>query len=199
MKKSCLVILLLIHLCACSPIDSLKPFDQTQAAKLLLQHSIPIRTQQMIALTLPREQLWLNVDLSQNIQGTPRMLIPCDATIFNWTQSIRTMIWGYINDPSITAIKLVHNQILDAKNDCAQIHANIEVNSTHYIIYHLQFSACRDRKNQMQIGKAFNGVDAIYLVYYSAITGQVTELQFNKMIQVIKHARLVPNTFMRGK
>ena len=45
----------------------------------------------------------------------------------------------------------------------------------------------------MQIGKAFNGVDAVYMVYYSAVSGQVSTEQAQRMMRVIKAARLIPS------
>lgn len=176
---------------ACSPVDSTKPFDQKQAAAVLCQNYVTKPARQEIEINLPHKRTWKRIDNSLNSGGTPLMLIPKNESEAYWTESIRTNIAGYVNEPDITADKYVQRLFQRTKADCKDIHAVILSNTEKSTSFLLDMSSCRHHKNQTQIGKAFNGVDAVYMVRYSALYHQVSEKEFADMTRAIKNAKLV--------
>jgi hypothetical protein len=178
-------------LSACSSVDSTKVFNQQQAAILLHQGRTTQPTQQMMKVPLPDKREWKRVDMSLGTIGTPIMLIPANETATNWNQSIRTKILPYISDKDATAHKFVRNEIFNTKSDCKIAEATILSQTDESVFYSIRMSSCNDERNQTRIGKAITGNDAVYSVYYSAITGQVSDKQINRYSQVIKTAQLV--------
>src|SRR3990167_3512622 len=103
---------------ACSPIDSLRPFDQTEAAKVLQSNYISRPAKYQISLFLPEKNGWQKINLSLSKLGTPIMLIPKNETSYNWTQSLRTKISGYRNQPDLTLDKFIKQQIDEVNEQC---------------------------------------------------------------------------------
>lgn len=190
-KKNIILMCLYTLLSACSSVDSTKVFDQQQAANLLHQSRTTQPTQQMIKIALPDKHNWKRVDMSLGTVGTPIMLIPVNETTTNWNQSIRTKILPFISDKDATAYKFVRNEISNAKSDCKTAEATILSQTDESVFYSIHMNGCDDEKNQTRIGKAITGSDAVYSVYYSAVTGQVNDKQMNRYSQVIKTAQLV--------
>jgi hypothetical protein len=85
-------LLILSSLSACSPVDSLKPFDQEQATNIIKQSYTTQPAKQMISIVLPQPQHW------KRLNQMPAMLIPANETKENWTESIQTNIGSCIND-----------------------------------------------------------------------------------------------------
>jgi hypothetical protein len=179
---------------ACSPIDNIHPFDQKQAAILIKNRMVPKPTQQMIALGLPNNQRWVQIDIpSTHTTATSIMLLRENENLSNWTERIQTKIVGHIYKSDMTARKFVASEMDHAHQNCQQIDGKIVSQTSQYVVYQLSVSGCRNTRNQKQIGKAFNGIDATYVVRYSALTGQVGHAQFNRMLHIIKTAELVRN------
>ena len=177
-------------LTACSPVDSTQPFDNQQAANLLKQHANVSPTKQMIALHLPNKRDWRRIDVSYGTLGTPLMLIPNNEDQQNWSESFRTRISDYVNHPGMTPAGFAEQQISYAKDHCAMANGSITQATKEYVIYQLEMSGCQEEKNQMQIGKALKGSDAVYLVDYSATTG-ISKTHFDRIAQVVRSAVLI--------
>ena len=178
-------------LTACSQVNSVTPFDNEQAAKVLQQNYTSQPTEQMVKLNLPNKNNWQKIDLSYENKGAPVILIPTNENVNNWSQSVRTKISAYINSPYITAKQVVQNDLNNARNHCQQATGNIIEESKNAIVYRLDFANCYDEKNQMQIGKAFNGKDAVYLVRYTALANQISSADIHAMSHAIQQAQLV--------
>jgi hypothetical protein len=177
-------------LSACTTLDSVKPFDQQQAATLLHQGRTTQPTQQRIKLSLPNKQQWQRVDMSLGTVGTPIMLIPKQETPDNWNESIRTKIAAYVNDKETTAYKFAREDISLAKAACQQANGDILSVTDQHVIYRIDMSRCSNERDQIQIGNAFNGKDAVYAVYYSAIPSQVSATRIKQLTHVIETAQL---------
>lgn len=190
-KKIIALAYLFTLLSACSSIDSTKVFDQQQAANLLHQGKTTQPTQQMIQIALPNKHQWKRIDMSLGTVGTPIMLIPSNETTTDWKESVRTEILAFMRDRDATAHKLVQSIITNAKHDCQQAKDTLLSQTDHYVFYRLDLAGCNEEKNQTQIGKAMTGNDAVYLVYYSAIAGEVSAKQLDRFTHVIKNAQLV--------
>ncbi len=178
-------------LLGCSPVDSLKPFDQTQAARVLQQHYTPIPTQQAIIFTLPQKDRWKKIDLSINGSDAPIMLTPINENETNWTESIRTYIIGYHNVPYATPLSLIQKQIENVKSDCTVKNVIIDTQNAQHAFYQMQLCNCVDEQDQIQFGKALRGNDAVYMIYYSAVIDKVSSSEIEKMKQAVKSAILV--------
>jgi hypothetical protein len=178
-------------LSACSPVDSVRVFDNEQAARVLQQHYTARPTRQRIAINSSSMRGWQRIDLSFGTVGSPIMLVPPHQTFSDWTQNIRTQIRAYYHFPDITAKQFVAEQIQQAKQRCAIVDAEILQQSSSYYLYQLNMAQCRNEKNRFLIGKAFNGIDAVYVVYYTAKTDDVTKPEIQKMSRVIMSAKLV--------
>lgn len=190
--KKLRLLLTALFLTACSSVDSLHPFDNEQAAKLLQQHMNTVPTKEKIALPLPNKRSWQKIDLSEGTLGTPLMLIPADETRENWTRSFQTRISGYMRHPNITVDQFAQQQINEAKEYCHSASGHIIHLSKDDCTYQLEISGCPYDKDQIQFGKAMKGSDAIYLVYFTATPAGVSNAEFEKMSGVINRARLVP-------
>jgi hypothetical protein len=182
---------LITLLSACSPVDSIKPFDNEQAARVLQQNYTAHPTKNRIAVTLPNRSQWKRVDLSFGTIGSPMMLVPANEDLSNWTQSIRTKIVDSYHFPEMTAKQFADIQIGWAKEHCAASSGTIVENTPGYSFYRLTMASCHGEKDQTQVGKAFNGKDGVYLVLYSAEQGRVDAATAAKMEKVIRQAKLV--------
>ena len=191
MKHPILAATIFLFLSACSAVDSTKTFDQQQAAALIHEGRTTYPTKQMIKLSLPNQADWKKMDVSYGTIGSPAMLVPNDESMQHWTQSVRTKIKAYREDPDLTADNFVQSEITRAKNDCSQVRTDYLALSTNTVTYQLSLSGCRNQQNQIQIGKAFAGSDAIYVVYYSAVNGQVSDNEIRKLASAINSAKLV--------
>lgn len=189
MKKLTLISTLLLS--ACSTVDSVQVFDQQQAAILLKQQHQMYPTQQMIKLDLPDKNAWKKVDMSYGTVGTPIMLIPEQQTRETWTQSFRTQIRGRRQTPDITAKHFVREIISAAKANCPAADGEITNEQSNQLEYKLKIQHCDTEPDQIQLGKAFNGEDAIYIVYYTAKTNAVDTQQIVQNAHVINSAKLV--------
>jgi hypothetical protein len=178
-------------LTACSTIDSLRVFDNEEAARLLQQNSTSRPTRQRIAINLPDSNAWQRIDLSFGTKGSPIMLVPKQQTYADWNESVRTQIKAYYHFPDITAKDFVAQKIQQAKQECKHVEAQIITANKSYSLYRLNIANCRIVKNQLQIGKAFNGVDAVYVVYYAADLTQISDAEVKRMSGVIAATRLV--------
>lgn len=182
-----------LTLSACSQVNSLEPFDNKQAAYVLQQNDTSTPTEQMIKLDLPHNNQWKKIDLSYQNKGAPVILVPTQQNENNWTESIRTKINAYINTPGITAKQVVQADLNQARANCQEATGKILQETNNAIVYQLNFSNCKNEKNQTQIGKAFNGKDAVYVVRYTALSCRVVPADFGAMSQTIKSAQLVPD------
>jgi len=179
---------------ACSPINSLQPFDQEQAALILKNDYVIQPAQEKIEITLPQEQDWKKVNLAESKRNI--MLIPNNADVNHWDQSIRTQIIAYFDEPKITAKKMVLSEMKYAHEHCNQVKAMLIKQTKKFIIYKLDIANCPNQANQIQIGKTFNGIDAVYTLYYTALTDKVPITQLKQMSHMIKTAQLVRNNEM---
>ena len=195
MKKIilCVCVTSIMSMTGCSPIDSLKPFDEKQAALLFDEHYTPKPAQQMIKLSLPQKRAWKKIDLSESKKGSPVMLVPANQSAANWQESFSTRISAYIGDPDMTASKFSAETINHAAMECKQIGSKILSSSPEAILYRLDLVDCNKGKDRTEISKAFNGRDAVYVVRYIAINGEVSADEINKMSRVVETARLLPN------
>lgn len=181
-----------IFLSSCTSFDSLQPFDQKQAALVMRQYYNVRPAQQMIKINLSQTHAWKKIDISPEKKGTPVILIPKNQTADNWNESITTKIAPFIGDQDITAKKLVQKEFEIAAKNCKQITPSILDETESFVTYSLNTLGCKTNDNANEIGKAFNGNDAVYLVKYSTrVNHQVTINEFNKMTTIIKSARLV--------
>lgn len=178
-------------LAGCSEVNSVTPFDHKQAALILQQNYVSQPAEQMVKLDLPRNNQWKKIDLSFTNKGAPAMLVPKNETEDHWTQSIRTKINAYINTPGITAKQVVQADLNHARENCKEASGAIISETRDSIVYQLNFANCANEKNQTQIGKAFNGKDAVYLVRYAAIDCKVQPTDVANMSRIIKQAQLV--------
>lgn len=180
-------------LTACSPVDSLQVFNQQQV-EILLKSNIPSNpARQRISLVLPSNKPWQEIDVSLYKTGTPVILIPKDERFSNWHESIRTDIRSYKKYPDITPTQLAQQVMKTAYEKCTKINSDIIEHTANIVIYRLEKSHCKSENNQIQFGKAFKGIDAVYTVYYSAVPQYVSQDEIARMQAVIENARLVNN------
>lgn len=189
--KKLFAIIASFALSACSPIDSLSPFDAEQAKTLVRENLCTRPTQQMIALGNLPNPYWKRIDLSICKQGSPIMMIPCDQTSSGWSESIRTNIYAYRNDPDMNASRFLQKQIDAGRCHCKHISPIILATSQESVFYSLSLCDCDDNHNQIQIGKIFNGRDAVYQVYYTALRSEVCNDEIARMSRVIGASQLV--------
>lgn len=180
-------------LTACSSVDSVQVFNQQQAAILLSHDHTMQPTRQMIKLPLANKHDWKKIDISYGTIGTPVMLIPTNETRDDWTQSYRTQIRGYRHSPGINAKKMAQQIMADAKQQCTQAAGEVIIDHPSFTEYKLKLSGCHEEQDQIQVGKAFNGSDAVYVVYYSAKTGRASNAEINKNAHAIRYAKLLKN------
>lgn len=178
-----------VLLSACSAVDSMKPFDQQQAANLLHENRTAHPTQQMIKLSLPDQSHWKKIDISYGTIGTPVMLVPNHENRDHWTQSFRTKIRAFTDDSDATAIKLAQHEIALSKKQCNSANATILLQTKQSVVYEIKRSHCGNTPDQTLIGKAFNGHDAIYVVYYTQ--DNTVSANFNAYARVVESAKLV--------
>lgn len=180
---------------ACSPINSIQPFDQQQAAILLRDSATANPAKQMIALNLPRKQAWKMIDLSRNHLGAPVLLLPQNESETTWSERIQTKMRPYKTDFTVNALAFVLNEIAIAKQHCPKTQSNILTQTQQSVSYQLTLADCANAANQYQVGKALNGQDGVYFVRYASVTTDA--LQHARMQQVIQSAKLVQNPAVR--
>lgn len=180
-----------LTLSACSPVNSLKPFDQQQAALVLQQNYNPQPAKERIKLALPKNKPWQRIDLSLGTLGTPIMLVPPGQTDHHWNESFISEIRPYLFHPNITAEKYMRERIESVKNDCSQVNIQTSEYTKQTATFTLQLLGCHYLPDQTQVTKAFTGIDAVYVVRYAALTNTVKPSTMITMTQVIKTATLV--------
>lgn len=192
-SKYLLLSSLALALSNCSQVDSTKVFDQEQAAYLLNQGSKSYPTKQLVKLSLANKSAWKKIDMSYGTVGSPFMLIPLEATRDHWQQSIRTKISPFAANPDMTADKYVETIIANAKKACERVSTDhLELNNKQ-VLYQLSLFHCGEENiTEVQIGKAFTGVDAVYVVYYTAKSG-ITDQQIRQTANTINKAVLMKN------
>jgi hypothetical protein len=176
---------------ACSPVNSVSVFDQKQVEALIHENTTSKPAKEMVKLNLQNPTDWEKIDISTNQRGTPAILIPLNETTDNWSQKISTSNYAFLSIKSPMASRIVMREIDNAKQNCKHADAKILSETRLQIIYRLQSAGCPDQKDQMQIAKAFNGSDAVYIVRYAALTPAVSAKQIDKMARVIETAQLV--------
>ncbi|OGT42683.1 MAG: hypothetical protein A3F13_09475 [Gammaproteobacteria bacterium RIFCSPHIGHO2_12_FULL_40_19] len=119
------------------------------------------------------------------------MFIPRDENVDSWKQSIRTQIIAYLDEPKISAKKMVLSEMRFAYNHCKQVKAMLIKQTASFVTYKLDMHHCDDQADQIQVGKIFNGVDAVYMVYYTALSNQTSSIQLQQMSEMIKATQLV--------
>lgn len=191
MKKICLLLvcIFILTLNACTSVDSLKPFDNEEAAKLVQQFYVKKPAQQMISLSLPHKTNWQRITQAD---GTI-MLIPNQATSNHWQESIRTKIHGKPINNSLTLDTFVQNETNIPKGDCSVVDVKVLSKTDDFILYRLLKYDCQNVKNEIQFVKSFNGIDAFYVVYYTARLGKTTPKANQTMYGVIKSSQLIWN------
>lgn len=188
-----IVVLNLACLSACSPVNSLTPFDQKQAALVIQQNYTPRPAKQRISIALPKHTHWQRIDLSRGTLGTPIMLVPPGQNADDWHESIITGIRPYIFHTDMTADKFMRKQIRLAKKNCKQVRVQIAASNAQTAIFALKLADCT-YANQTQITKALTGIDAVYTVRYAVVENAVTQTTFDNMAAAIKTATLIRDT-----
>lgn len=183
------LVLNLIFLSACSPINSVQPFDEKQAELILKNDYTTKAAQEKIEIALPNAEDWKKINVVKNKKNI--MFVPVNENSDHWTQSIRTQSIAYLDEPKITAKKMVLNEIKEAYEHCKQVKAMVIKQTPSFVTYKLDLAYCDDSPNQIQIGKAFNGSDAVYTVFYSALVEHIPSTELQQMSQTIKRAQLV--------
>ena len=183
------VLLMCLLLTACSPINSLQPFNQEQAALVLKSDYVTQPAQEKIEIALPDEENWKKINIVKNKKNL--MFIPRDENVDSWKQSIRTQIIAYLDEPKISAKKMVLSEMRFAYNHCKQVKAMLIKQTASFVTYKLDMHHCDDQADQIQVGKIFNGVDAVYMVYYTALSNQTSSIQLQQMSEMIKTTQLV--------
>lgn len=184
---------LVTMLTACSPIDSVHPFDQNQAAILLKQFYVSKPTQEAIVINLENRSHWKKINSSSGTLGTQLWLVPINQSDRVWQESIRTYVVAYHYFPDITLSTIFKRINLKAEAVCEKVESKILTETNNSLIYSMTLSHCKEEPNQKQVGKIFKGKDAMYGVYYTALENSVTPLHFEEYAKVIKRARLVGN------
>ena len=183
------VLLMCLLLSACSPINSLQPFNQEQAALVLKSDYVTQPAQEKIEIVLPDEDNWKKINIVKNKKNL--MFIPRNENIDSWKQSIRTQIIAYLDEPKISAKKMVLSEMRFAYNHCKQVKAMLIKQTASFVTYKLDMHHCDEQADQIQVGKIFNGVDAVYMVYYTALSNQTSSIQLQQMSEMIKTTQLV--------
>lgn len=178
---------------ACSPVNSVEPFDQKQAETLLREHYTSARSEQMVALVLPQKNRWKKVDLSLEQKGAPVMLVPRYENTEHWSESIRTFILSNQNRPDATPKMAGQKQIENSRSTCQACYGGLINASDNSALYELHLSHCDDHQQEIQYGKTIKGKDAIYTVYYSADPAVISPNQLRRMQHAIQSAYLIDN------
>lgn len=193
MKRIVSSTLISISLTACSPIDSVHPFDNQQAANLIKEWYVKKPAQQRISIALKDKHNWKRIDLSLHTQGSPIMLIPLDQTASHWNESIRTDLRPYSTHPDMTASQYVTARFTVSQSDCKHNQTKLISTTKEYVIYSIVSDTCKSTPNFLEVGKAFNGRDAIYVVYYTALNNQISSAEINERSRLVEKAQLVDN------
>ncbi|RDI42448.1 hypothetical protein [Aquicella lusitana] len=194
MKKSSIFVgslSLFSLLSACSPIDSLKPFDQQQAAILMQQRGAATPSKQMVSLSLPQKEAWKKTRFTPDETSALVVLVPKQQTPADFSESIQARVLPYEYTPDVTAKKYVDAEIAYARKNCRQTEASLLRDTAQEVIYRMKMIQCHNSQDQWQIGKVFNGVDGVYSVRYVGDAGSISEKHFMQMAQVISTATLV--------
>lgn len=193
MKKIFSLLSITTFLSACSPIDSMRPFDAEQARIWIESTFVSKPAQQRIVLDLPKRQIWKKVPAALDAFGSTIKLIPVYATPTTWQESIQTNVVGYLGNPHFTAKQFALDNFQQVRAHCQQATPVMLADNQHFVIYRITMSHCDNAPAQQQIVKAFNGSDGVYAVRYVAITGNVPTEQIRKMTNVIFAAEFQNN------
>jgi hypothetical protein len=192
--KTTLVLANSLFLFGCADMgQSIHNFKQNRENNLLQQYGAMKPAQQTVFFKFPNEKPWKKVDQSITNEGMSMTFVHNNENMSNWTESLRTITVPYHKMPGITAKKLVQIEMNHAKKFCQRSSSHIVSETSKSIIYTINVSGCPGEENQSQIGKAFNGIDAVYAVRYSAMTGKVADSEFNMVANVIKKSELIKN------
>ncbi len=189
-KKICFLLAATTFLSACSPINSLEPFNDKQAARLIQENNTALPARQMISIKLPHEQKWRKVIIPQ-VVGNVAMMFRAGENSEHWRENIKTMMVSQRKEPTITAEKLVRMEFANAAQNCQQTRPEIISQTSEDVVFQLEMDACRDQPDMKEFGKVFNGIDGVYVVWYSAVTAHVSQAQFSRMSQIIAAAQLL--------
>lgn len=176
-------------LSACSPVDSVRPFDAEQAENLLREHIQIYPANQHIYLSLPPQEKWQRL---QNNEAHEVLLVPKMPHSPELHESLKAKAISYKMAPHLTAKKLILSETTQEKDICQIGNINMLHESSHSITYERHFTHCTNGKERWQIGKAFNGKDAVYWVSYQANETSHSATVWQKGTRIIYSAHLVP-------
>ena len=183
-------IFLFAGLSSCSSVNSVAPLDQQQIANLLDENSVSFHAKEKIAFDLPQPSYWQKLDLSSNHRGTPVAYIPRHENLGNWSERINTYIGSYALQPNLTLAQTIQMIAKRASNHCE--HADTETfdETKSSMMYRINMTNCEQHENQVEIGKAMKGTDAIYILRYTAVMSRVSSKRVDEMHAVIQNAKL---------
>src|SRR3990167_4617667 len=124
------IFFLIALLAACSPINSLQPFDQQQAETILKNDYTTQPGAQKIELSLSQAN-W--EDYHPNKDKRNLMLFPRGESEAQWTQSVQTEVVAYLDEPKITAKKMALNKMKYAYDHCRRVNAMIIKQTTTFV------------------------------------------------------------------
>ncbi|HVE44473.1 MAG TPA: hypothetical protein VNC84_04995 [Gammaproteobacteria bacterium] len=177
--------ILTLLLTSCSPVDSVRPFDRQQAALLIKQNTHFVPTREWISIQLPQPSHWQRINQSFGTTNSPIMYIPRGENRDNPTESVQTDLSAYIYYPHITAKILMEKRAAHSKQACQTVTLNILQETATHLTYRLMSEHCMKRDDTVEIGKAFNGADAVYVVYYTANSHSVSTARIRQMTSTI--------------
>jgi hypothetical protein len=191
MRSLCYAILLFwLHtlLLGCSPINSLQVFDDCQAYILVTNSSTLKPAREMVILRLPSREQWRKIIKPANLPDVQTLLVRGNENNIFWHESIQTKAKSHYNYP-MTLNAFVKDEISLAALTCRG-QGKILAQTSSYIVYKLE---C-DRR--IEIGKAWNGIDAFYLLKYVIYQKVISQVDIEKISRVIEGAelRFIPRT-----
>lgn len=172
-------------LTSCSPVNSVAPFDRQQAALLIKQNTHFVPTREWINIQLPQPSHWQRINKSFGTADSPIMYIPHDGDMNNPIESVQTDLRSYIYYPHMTAKIMVEKHAARNKQQCQTIRLQTLQETARSLTYRLIRGQCRGQDNTIEIGKAFNGADAVYVVYYIANSDNVPATRIKQMTNTI--------------
>jgi hypothetical protein len=187
MQLRSLFLLVMMLLTGCAKINSLAPFDAQQARLLLNADAQTTRTRQGIVFSLPATG-WEKVTAQG--QNTTQLRFVRRSGF----AAIKTTLFSASQFPLLSMQDVISARFAAARTACRGATLEKLVQQVRFIVYRINYEACAATADHVEIGKVFRGEEAIYLIYYSALLGETTLTERDRMQRVIARSELVQDT-----
>jgi hypothetical protein len=124
--------------------------------------------------------------------ATVETLVPTHSTLDDTPYLFQQIMFPNANIGGASVKALVEDLFAQVGQRCQQIRSKIVRETNQYVFYTIYSSGCKYHLDSYRTGKVFKGIDAIYVIRYTAKPG-VSPQEISRWTHIIETAALITN------